>query len=784
NWFGCDNSNLVRHYVLEDHYLRRNPHVAYPNTSVNVAHGNRVFPIKADAQRFALSGPLGGVTAACGLGIYRDDLLGPDFTGNAFTCETVNLLVTRTVLKPSGSTFRGERAPDEADREFLASADGWFRPVHAVTGPDGGLWVADMYRYLIEHPRWIPPADLANIDTRAGAGLGRIYRVRPADKPLRKWERLDKLDTAGLVAALDSPNGWQRDMAMMMLIWKNDEKAKEPLERLVRGAKSGLTRMQALCTLGAMGQSTGELVEPSTRDKDMGVRRHALRLFEPHLQNGAHIIIALLQLAEEKADVQVRLQLACALGQWPQDDSAILLRQLVLNHIDDPYLTAAVTSSLNKDNVALVSTLLGARAENEPPHELIRNVFATAAGMDGGSALPQLLATVRVGENGAFRPWQLAAVAGALDSLERQGKPWGKLAPEVRKPVEPVVAFARAVVQKDIATEEYTLAAIPLLARDPVTRAEDLKHLAALLAATRPAAVQSAAVAALSRTSDPAAAAAIIGAWGRATPALRTRILDSLLARAAWHAELLTAIERGTIPPGQIDAARRQRFAGAADAATRERAAKLFAGGTSADRQKVIDDYKAALGLKADTTRGKAVFVKACSACHQLEGVGHAVGPDLAALANKSPLYLLSEVFDPSRNLDSRYSEYQAITKDERTISGILAAETATAITLRGQQGKDETILRSDVQTLRGGGKSLMPEGLEKEVSKQDAADLLAYLTASEPKPKQLSGNHPTEIAASDNTLTLPATKAFVYGNDLTLEHQFQNIGYWHHEYD
>ena len=92
------------------------------------------------------------------------------------------------------------------------------------------------------------------------------------------------------------------------------------------------------------------------------------------------------------------------------------------------------------------------------------------------------------------------------------------------------------------------------------------------------------------------------------------------------------------------------------------------------------------------------MFAKSCSACHLLEGVGHAVGPDLSALANKSPLYFLSEIFDPNRNLDSRYSEYQAITKDERTLSGVLAAETATAITLRGQQGKEETILRSDLE--------------------------------------------------------------------------------------
>jgi putative heme-binding domain-containing protein len=297
--------------------------------------------------------------------------------------------------------------------------------------------------------------------------------------------------------------------------------------------------------------------------------------------------------------------------------------------------------------------------------------------------------------------------------------------------------------------------------------------------------VQSAAVAALARTSDSASAQAMVGAWGSASPALRLRILDALLARAGWHAELLTAVESGKIPAGQIDAARRQRLTGAQDATVRDRAAKVFAGGTNADRQKVIDDYKSALTLKADKVRGKAVFAKSCAACHALDGVGHAVGPDLAALANKSPLYLLSEVFDPSRNLDSRYSEYQAITKDERTVSGILAAETATEITLRGQQGKDETVLRTDIQVLRGTSKSLMPEGLEKEVSKQDAADLLAYLTANEPPHKQLAGNAPAEIAMSDNALSLPATKCFVYGpGSILFEPEFGNIGYWNRETD
>jgi putative membrane-bound dehydrogenase-like protein len=789
NWFGCDNSMLLRHYVLEDHYLRRNPHVAYPNVAVNLTPGHTVFPLRVDAQRFALSGPPGNVTAACGLGIYRDDLLGKDFFGNTFTCEPVNLLVTRRILRPKGSTFTAERAPDESASEFLASTDNWFRPVHVTTGPDGGLWIADMYRYLIEHPRWIPPADLAHIDTRAGAGLGRIYRVRPADKPLRPWIRLDKLDTAGLVAALDTPNGWQRDMAMMMLVWKDDRTAGDHLEKLFEVSKLAPTRLQALCTLDLIGRVRTGFMGRALDDPDPAVRRHAVRIGEPlyrEVEDLPGLRLGVLKMLDDP-DPAARRQAVFAMASFshrPFDVLPASLARMLYGSVDDPYVTAAVFSSLGKHNLAEFAEQTVQWGRNDGLlSERMRDLLATAAGIDNGSALPNVLEVVTIPNAGAFKRWQFAAVTGALTSLERQGKRWEKLTPEVRKSIEPVVAFARKLCDKDDIAEPDLLAAIPLLGRDPASRADDLKRLAGLLAATRPTAVQSAAIATLARTPDEAVPTTLITAWAGASPAVRGRIVDALLNRPAWQAVLLNAIETGKVPAGQIDTARRQRLLGAYDPAIRQKAEKLFAG-SNADRQKVIDDYKAALALTGDTSRGKAVFAKSCAACHVLDEVGHAVGPDLAALINKSPSYLLSEILDPSRNLDSRYSEYQALTKDERTISGILAAENASGITLRGQQGKDETILRTDLQSLRGTAKSLMPEGLEKEVSKQDAADLIAYLTAREGVPKKLIGNAPVEVTVSDNALTLPATKCFIYGNDLTLEHQFQNIGYWHGEHD
>jgi putative membrane-bound dehydrogenase-like protein len=781
NWFGCDNSNLIRHYVLDDHYLRRNPFVAYPNASVNVEPSNKLFSLKTDAQRFALSGPPNTVTAACGLGIYRDDLMGKEYYGNSFTCEPVNLLVTRRILKPTGSTFKAERAADEQESEFLASTDNWHRPVHVTTGPDGGLWVADMYRYLIEHPRWVPAADMAKIDPRAGSGLGRIYRVRPADKPLRPWVRLDKLDTAGLVAALDSPNGWQRDMAMMMLVWKNDPAAKDPLEKLARESKNGLARMQALCTLDWLGAAGNELTAAALNDPDPGVSRHAVRLAERHPRPERLFLADLL--VPPLDDPHVRMQLAYSAGAWDSAAAAVLGLLVRLNS-DDPHLTAAVLSSLRKENLPAFASLMSeASGRGGPPPRVMRDVLATAAGIDNGASLVELLGAVTRADAAPFRPWQFAAVVGALDSLERQGKAWDNLAPEIRKTVEPAIAFARKLGEKPDAAEADLLAALPLLGRDPAARGEDVKRLAGLLAAKRPAAVQLAAVNTLARISDNAVPPALVGAWGSASPALRGRILDALLARPAWHPELLAAIEKDAIPAGQIDAARRQRLTDHPDAAIRARAAKLFAAANS-DRQKVIDDYKAALALTGDKTRGKAVFAKSCSACHQLEGVGSAVGPDLATIANKSPLYLLTEILDPSRNLDSRYAEYRAITRDDRTVTGILVSETATAITLRGQQGKEETILRSELESLRGSGKSLMPEGLEKDVTKQDMADLLTYLTAHDPPHKKLPGNEPAEITASDNALTLPATRCFVFGAEITFESQFKNIGYWSGEKD
>ncbi|HEV2949898.1 MAG TPA: neutral/alkaline non-lysosomal ceramidase N-terminal domain-containing protein [Gemmataceae bacterium] len=775
NWFGCDNSNLCWHYPLADHYLRRNPQLAPPDSAVLVPGGedpNRLYPIRSQVQLFKLSGPPNRTTAACGIGVYRDDLLGPEYRGNSFTCEPVNLLVHRLQLTPKGSTFTGHRAADEQQSEFLASSDSWFRPVQARTGPDGCLWIVDMHRYVIEHPRWIPPEDLAKVDTRAGSTLGRIYRVRPKNQAPRPIPRLDKLDTAGLVAALDSPNGWQRDMAGQMLIWRNDKASVPDLARLARTNPRPEARLHALCLLdGLEGLGTSEIVR-ALADAHPAIRRHAVRLSEKFF-----IVYNLGNLIDDP-DGQVRLQLACSLGAWSDRRAGAAMGSLALHHSDDPYLTAAVLSSINRKNVS--DFLLSAFWSNgkSPPEGLTHQLVSIATELGDDNIQDKIILLIAERRNGRFERWQMAAFAGLLESLSRQKKTLEKLA--FRELFMAMLAECRRISCDPKASELDRIAAIGVLGRQSDQRDADLTRLAELLSPQNSAAVQSAALAGLGRMSGDRVADVLISGWSSQSPSLKSQALDLLLSRKDWQRKLLSALEHGQIPSAHIDAARRLRLLENRDTAIRTAAAKLFEGSANSDRQKIVKDFRDVIAMTGDSHRGKEAFIKHCSVCHRLQDVGFVVGPDLAALANKSPEYLLTSILDPSKEVDSRYIEYLATTKAGRTFTGILASETATSVTLKGQEGKELVLLRADLEDLQSTGKSLMPEGLEKDLSKQDLADVMAYVAQAGTPPKILPGNRPALVKAENDSLRLLATNAEIHGGDITFESTFQNIGCWH----
>src|SRR5262249_35102989 len=146
------------------------------------------------------------------------------------------------------------------------------------------------------------------------------------------------------------------------------------------------------------------------------------------------------------------------------------------------------------------------------------------------------------------------------------------------------------------------------------------------------------------------------------------------------------------------------------------------------DRQKLVESYRPALTLKGDFAKGTELFKKTCAACHQLGGIGQAVGPDLAAEAGKPGEVLVIAILDPNRAVEARYISYTATTKNGVVYTGLLASETGGSITLIAADGQKHVIARNDLDELVSSGKSVMPEGLEKDLDHQAMADLLAFL--------------------------------------------------------
>ena len=787
DWFGCDNSNLARHYPLADHYLRRNPFAVPPAASVNMpsyAEPNRLHPASQSLQRFKLSGPSNHVTAACGLGIYRDELLGPEYSNNLFTCEPVNLVVHRLLLEPDGVTFKGKLAADETELEFLASTDNWFRPVQARTGPDGALYVVDMYRYVIEHPRWIPPETLATLDVRAGHSLGRIYRVYPKARPPRPIARLDRLGAAGLVAALDTPNGPQRDMAQQMLVWNKDEHgnaARQPLMKLARAADRPQTRLQAFATLDALGMLDDKTLLAGLADAHSGVRCQAIRMAEPRLDASPEVLAAVLKLTND-ADPQVELQLACSLGEARALQATQALARLLVECQDNSYLYAAAISSVGRANIAAVAAaVVDFSSNNVAATKVVDSLLRLAAAVDEREAVSGLLKRVATPNEGKFAAWQFSAIDGLLDALDhRKAQLADALSPAERKALDEVQRQAREAFAGEQTPETTRQAAAKLLGRDAERRADDIELLAAQLVPRNSAELQAAAATALGRLDDPQAIATLLDRWNSYTPALRSCVLDLAMRRTDWLEQLLNRLARQEIPPGGIDASRRQALLEHPSEAVRKAAAKVFAGPADSDRKRVVREYLSAVSRDGDRTLGKAAFAKRCAACHRLEGVGHVVGPDLAAVTNKSPEFLLTSILNPNQVVDGRYQQYRAIGDDGRSYLGLLAAETAVSVTLKEQEGKEHVLLRNELEELAATGKSLMPEGLEKDVTPAEMSDLLAYLQPA-PAYRKFAGNAPQTVKPGvDGAIELLATNGEIYGDQMIFEPDFKNLGYWH----
>jgi putative heme-binding domain-containing protein len=459
-------------------------------------------------------------------------------------------------------------------------------------------------------------------------------------------------------------------------------------------------------------------------------------LAEPWIGKDAEVRKGVLRLATD-ADPQVRFQVALTLGEWDSDQIVPGLAAVALLGADDRWTRLAVASAVPQRAGALLRAVLppaGAKGEITAGRFLLVQELAAVVGArrDAEEVASVLTVLQRLRLKDEAR-WQLAGLNGLAEGMGRRGTQLAsflKTLPAERREVgdrtEALLARAAGLSKDAAGALEDRLAAVRLLAHAPWgTASPALKE---LLTPEHAQELRLAAVRALAAQPRPEVAGVLLKSWRAYTPALRREVTEALLRQPDRIRALLKEVEAGRVRPGDLDALRTRHLVNHANAEIRERSRTLLRDNLPADRKQVLDAYNEALTLKGDPARGREVFRKNCATCHKVAGIGVDVGPDIADTRTKTPGALLVDILNPNAAIDNNYVNYVIETKSGKTLTGLIATETAGSVTLRRAENQTETVLRQDIESIQSTGVSLMPEGLEKSISVREMADLLHFL--------------------------------------------------------
>jgi len=750
NWgrkFVCSNSVPAQMLMLDDRYLARNPYLASPNLAVDIAPDGkhtelfRISPAEPwrelrtmlrRTKQFRGSDeggkPFGFFTGATGITIYRGDAWPEQFHGNLIVGDVANNLIYRAILKPKGLELVAQRA--DVGKEFIASRDLWFRPVQFANAPDGTLYAIDISRELIEGAAFLPPEFMKYLDPLSGSKQGRIYRIAPRDFSTPPTPNLGELTTPELVSLLDHTNGWHRDTASRLIYQRQDSSAVSGLRQLVQHGETAAGRFTALYALQGLAALDESSVLAALMDSAAIVRVHALRVSESLASQSVAITNHLSNMTTD-LNIQVRYQLAFSLGAVQGQTRNQALTQLVLSNHQNKWLSVAISSSLFQGAGFVFQKLSTEDAflKSTTGQQFILTLatqIGTRQRADELAAVLQSLNNIQQRDTTLASKIMEALVKNIAG--EQRAKLLATTGENAAMVLQQLIVESLSIAQSSKESPEKRAAAIRSL---QLATFDDSKNIMLkLLKLTEPFEVRAAVIETLGFYTHNQAAEILITNWRSLSPSLRSRAAETLLSRANWVTLFLDAVEAGSIARGEIDPARIQLLKAHPDKNIAQRVAQIFLSSPSGARLAVIKEYQSSLSTKGDISQGKEIFKKVCSACHRLENVGTSVGADLNGIRNRGLPAVMLNILDPNREVKPKYLTYVLVDVKGRSTTGMITAENANSITLQKPDGTSTTILRTEMEVLQSTGLSFMPEGLEKQVNKQQMADLLSYLNA------------------------------------------------------
>ncbi|OYW20820.1 MAG: hypothetical protein B7Z55_06765, partial [Planctomycetales bacterium 12-60-4] len=510
--------------------------------------------------------------------------------------------------------------------------------------------------------------------------------------------------------------------------------AVEELHRVVKSGATPQSQILALWSLEGLKKLTVDDVIAGFQAADPRVREQAVRLSEEFTSTPDKVLPAVVKLTDDP-NLRVRWQVAFSLGEFDNPLAAEALLKLASQSGSDGDMRIAILSSIPKFAGDFVSLLLSNPETAGSPltGETIASIGSGADGAETEKVFAVLFSTdlpapIRnrhlgaLGEGLKRRGTRLSALAmssNVSSDIQTKYRDWLKGTMETAQLSSASLSDRLAAIDvlSGIGTPDVFAAFEPLL--DSKTAPE----------------LQERAAQALAAASVPAAMQPLMAKWKGLGPKARRDAIDRLTQSSAGAKTLLTGLEESTIRSAELDRDKQQLLLSYPDPSIRDRASKVL-GVAGSNRKAVVATYQTALQMDGDATRGRAVYTKICIQCHRAGTEGHAVGPDMVSFQNKSPDDLLVAILDPNREAQAIYTTYTALTLNGQVASGIIAAESAASLTLRRAEAKEDVVLRDQLDELLSNGVSLMPEGMEKDLSPQQVADVIAFVKALAPATK------------------------------------------------
>lgn len=699
--------------------------------------------------------------AYCGLCYFDSDAYPEEYRDKLYMGNIHGGCINSDELTRDGSTYFGKIRPD-----FLTANDAWFMPVSQKVGPDGCIYVLDWYdRYHCYQDARRDPAGIDRLN-------GRIYRVRYKDTPRAAKFDLAKESDEQLIARLGSANVFYRETAQRVLIERANPGTSAALEALILNEQAPRKqRMHALFARVGSGPLSESFLSKLLAHPDPTYRAWAVRAVSnasEKLDGAMQLRLANMAGTEKSPDVQ--LQLASTLRKsgpgkayepWLDlldrcgDDKLIprIVWQnlhptletgaaLFVERLTDrkdlgnnvrallPRITDRILSARTLD-VKAVAGLMGlVTATTSPEPEVGRGVLQAIAtrvqnGEIKGAALEGLRAAVQpvIAKLDPTHP--LAFDATVLAATFREPGALGKM---------------REAFASDGTPEPRRLQAL-----DSLVSANDagvLPSLESVLTGKTSGEFRGKVLGALSRLDAPETARVLLALYPRLESDLAPRAIDVLTSRPAWGKALITEVDAKKISTGAINVNQIRKLLALKDAALTRDTTRLWGRlreDRNPEREKVVKDMETLLArTKGDPFKGVVVFNRICAQCHKMHGEGQEVGPDLTGNGRSTFAQLLSNTFDPSLVIGTGYQAANVITTRGQALTGLLVEESPQRIVLKLQGGKVETIARGDVEEYTLSKLSLMPEGMEKQMTPQEAADLFAFLCLDK-HPKESS---------------------------------------------